>query len=320
MVVGRLREASVGVRREGVANGWRGVPLRYSVYGRGEPTIVCCNGLGVSTFFWKYIVEYFGAQHRLITWEYRGHYSSGSPEKMTSANFSMAANARDLAAVLDACRVQRAVVIGHSMGCQVLLEFWHLFPGRVAGLVPICGPYGKPIDSLFRIPQISHPLFAGLHSLATTYPREVEAVVRPLLRTRIPFELARLGLINAQLAAFNDMAPYFEHLSKMDMEVFFLMMGEMQKHDAGPYLHKIDVPVLVVGGEADLFTPLDLSKEMRDKIPGAELLILRMGSHTGLIEYPELLNLRLEKFLRERVKPFLASKRRRKHVASGRAG
>lgn len=304
---------------EGVTKGWQGVPLRYSVYGTGEPTIVCCNGLGVSTFFWKYIVDYFAPQHRVITWEYRGHYKSGKPPQATPEGYSVHANARDLAAVLTACHVERAVVLGHSMGCQVLLEFWRQFPQYVAGLVPVCGPYGKPIDSFFNIPQISHPLFALLHGLATTYPREVESLVRPLLRTRIPYELARLGIINSQLADFHDMAPYFEHLSKMDLQVFFMMAAEMQNHDAGPWLHEIDVPVLIVGGEQDLFTPMELSHQMQRKIPGAELLVLPKGSHAGLIEHPELLNLRLEKFLRERVAPFLESKPRKRRKRASRA-
>lgn len=297
------------MEQSGVANGWQGVPLHYTVHGKGEPTIVCCNGVGVSTFFWKYVVEHFAQDHRVITWEYRGHYASGLPKRMRAESFTMEANARDLETVLDACRVSRAVLLGHSMGCQVLLEFWHQFPDRVAGLIPICGPYGRPIDSAF-IPPLSHALFNILYPLTTTYPREVEALVRPLLRTRIPFDLARLGMINWQLADFEDMAPYFDHLARMNLQVFFLMAGEMQKHDAGPWLHKIDVPVLVVGGEHDLFTPLDLSHEMCDKIPGAEILILPRGSHAGLIEHPELMNLRIEKFLRERVKPFLASKRK----------
>lgn len=297
------------MERSGVASGWQGVPLHYTVHGKGEPTIVCCNGVGVSTFFWKYVVEHFSQDHRVITWEYRGHYASGLPKRMSRESFTMEANARDLEAVLDACRVSRAVLLGHSMGCQVLLEFWHQFPHRVAGLIPICGPYGRPIDSAF-IPPLSHALFNVLYPLTTTYPREIEGVLRPILRTRIPFELARLGMINWQLADFEDMSPYFDHLARMNLQVFFLMAGEMQKHDAGPWLHKIDAPALVVGGEHDLFTPLELSREMCDKIPGAELLVLPRGSHAGLIEHPELMNLRIEKFLRERVKPFLASKRK----------
>jgi pimeloyl-ACP methyl ester carboxylesterase len=66
------------------------------------------------------------------------------------------------------------------------------------------------------------------------------------------------------------------------------------------------VPTLVVAGERDLFTPRHLSLEMAQRIRGAELLEIPRGSHAALIEQPELVNLRLEKFLRERVEPYAA--------------
>jgi len=292
---------NVRVHRRHFAHGWQDVPIHFTAYGDGAPAIVCCNGVGVSTFFWKYVVKHFAPRHRVVTWDYRGHNGSGLPEEMKPENFTMTANARDLLAVLNAAQVDKAVLLGHSMGCQVLFEFWHLFPERVAGLIPICGPYGHPLDTFFLTPAISHPLFDALHAMATLYPREVEMFVRPLLKTRVPFDLARFGLINAQLADFEDMRPYFEHLSEMNIDVFFLMAREMQNHDAGAWLGKINVPTLVVGGEQDLFTPLSLSQEMCDRIAGAEMLVLPKGSHAALIEHPELLNLRIEKFLNERV-------------------
>ena len=294
--------------RVGTAQGWNGVPIRYTEYGAGEPAIVCCNGVGVSTFFWKYVVRYFAPTNRVITWDYRGHGGSGLPDDMSADQFTMTANARDLAAVLNDCDVSRAVLLGHSMGCQVLLEFWCGFRRRVAGLIPICGAYGRPIDTFFGVGQIAHPIFNTLYTTTLTFPRTIESVVRPVLRSRLPYEIARLGIINAQLADFEDMRPYFEHLSEMDLRVFFLMAGEMQRHDASPWLRRIDVPMLVVAGEKDLFTPLSLSHQMREEVPNAEILVLPRGSHAGLIEHPELLNLRIEKFLRERVAPFLASR------------
>jgi pimeloyl-ACP methyl ester carboxylesterase len=287
------------------------VPIRYTVHGKGEPTLVCCNGLGVSTFFWNYTVHYFGAAHRVITWEYRGHYTSGRPRQVTPDSLSMTANAEDLAAILDACKVERAVLLGHSMGCQVLLEFWRRHPDRVAGLVPICGAYGRPLDTFFLPPRLTPILFEGISALATTSPGLLEAVLRPLLRSPLPDAIARLGLINSQLASREAMTPYFEHLAKMDLQVFFLMAVAMQRHDAGPWLKRIDVPTLIVAGENDQLTPLSLAHRMHDEIRGAEMLFLPKGSHAGIIEYPELISLRLEKFLRERVEPFLAARGRR---------
>lgn len=296
----------------GSAAGVGGVPLHYDVFGRGEPTIVCCNGVGVSTFFWKYVVDYFSKDHRVVTWDYRGHNRSGMPDSMDPGNFTIETNARDCLAVLDDAGVDRAVFLGHSMGCQVIFDLWRQAPERVAGLVPVCGPYGRPLDTALGFPALSHALFDALYDAVNAWPDEFQAVLRPLLRSPLPLQIARMGAINGQLAAAEDMQPYFDHLSQMELRVFFLMFGEMQKHDAGPWLGRIDVPTLVVAGEHDMMTPLTLAHEMTDRIPGAELLVLPKGSHAGLIEHPDLLNLRLEKFLRERVAAAAPAKKRKK--------
>lgn len=293
--------ATPPLRRSGTATGVGGVALHFDVRGEGEPAIVCCNGVGVSTFFWKYVAEYFGAYRRVVTWDYRGHNGSGMPAELEPANFTMEINAQDCIAVLDAAGVDKAVFLGHSMGCQVIFEIWHQFPERVAGLVPVCGPYGRPLDTVPGSPALAQGVFDAFYMAVNSYPELSQAVLRPLLRSALPMQIARLGVINAQLAAVDDMQPYFDHLSQMELRVFFLMAGEMQNHNAESWLGDIDVPTLVVAGESDLMTPMSLSHRMQEKIPGAELLVLPKGSHAGLIEHPELLNLRLHKFLCERV-------------------
>src|SRR5690606_30824998 len=99
-------------------------------------------------FFWKYVVRYFAPTQQVVTWDYRGHNRSTPAREREPAAYTMEKNAQDLAAVMTDAGIDRAVLLGHSMGCQVILEFWRQFPERVAGLVPICGPYGKPLDAL----------------------------------------------------------------------------------------------------------------------------------------------------------------------------
>jgi len=91
------------------------------------------------------------------------------------------------------------------------------------------------------------------------------------------------------------------------------MARAAQEHDAGNLLGEIRAPTLVVAGERDLFTPRHLSVEMSTRIPDADLLEIPRGSHAALIEQPELINLRLEKFLDTRVVPYEA-----KLAAAGR--
>jgi pimeloyl-ACP methyl ester carboxylesterase len=218
----------------------------------------------------------------------------------------MASLADDLARVLDANDLPRAVLLGHSLGTQVILEFAHLFPDRVLGLVPILGGFGHVADT-FIDPRVGRAMYGAAYKIGTSIPDLLSVGLRLTLRRPIAWHFARLtGLVHPDLCRKEDMEPYMEHLSRLDPRIFFEMARAAQEHDAGPYLAEIRSPTLVVAGERDLFTPRHLSVEMAQRLAQAEILEIPRGSHAALIEQPELINLRMEKFLRERVAPFEA--------------
>ncbi len=286
--------------REGKARGLDGVPLHFTCYGEGERTLLCCNGVGVSTFFWKYVVRNFSDRYRVVTWDYRGHGRSGEPPRMSREKFTIASCVQDLTSVMEAAGIRNAVLLGHSMGTQVVLEAWRRHPSRVDGLVMICGAYGRPLDT-FWDSRLAGPIFDVVYAIVNLAPRAFSRGNARLMRSPIPMWIANAGAVDRKMCRPGDLRPYFDHLARVDSQVFFLMAGEMQRHTAAKWLDRVDVPTLVVAGENDRFTPHRLSVHMRDRIPGAELLTIPRGSHAALIEQPELLNLRLEKFLRERI-------------------
>ena len=262
---------------------------------------MCSNGVGVSTFFWDYIGERFSLDHRVVIWDYRGHGASGQPR---SERITMAQIADDLARVLDANDIDRAVLLGHSMGCQVILEFYRLFPDRVDAIVPILGAFGHPADT-FLDPRIGRWMYRAAYRAGHRIPGLINFGMRAALRRPVVWQFARLtGLVHPDLAKKEDLDPYREHLARLDFQVFMEFVRAAQEHDAGPFLSEVDVPALVIAGERDLFTPRHLSMEMASRLPHAELLEIPRGSHAALVEQPELINLRLEKFLRESVRPF----------------
>ncbi len=282
-----------------------GAPLAFASGGpAGARALVCCNGLGVSTFFWDYLASHFVKDHRVVVWDYRGHGASGYPAD--PASLTMPALADDLARVLDANDIERAVLLGHSLGCQVILEFAHQFQARVLGLVPILGGFGHIADT-FIDPRVGRAMYGAAYKVGTAIPELLSVGLRLTLRRPIAWHFARLtGLVHPDLCKKEDMEPYMEHLARLDPRIFFEMARAAQEHDAGPYLDGLRVPTLVVAGERDLFTPRHLSVELAQRLAQAEILEIPRGSHAALIEQPELINLRLEKFLRERVAPYEA--------------
>ncbi len=289
--------------REGQATTPDGARLAWQVFGqprRGWPTIVCSNGLGCSTFFWHYLAHYFSTHTQVLIWDYRGHGDSSAPRDL-QRELTMEQCADDLATVLKDAGVDRGVFIGHSMGVQVILETYRRHRHLVAGLAPLLGTYGKAIETFFNTNLIAK-VFPAVFHVATRVPWPIQAVTRLAARSSLTLPLASLtGMVNGSMFSQRDIKPYMENLAALDLRVFMNMARNVGRHTTEDILHSIHVPVLVMGGEKDVYTPLWLSKQMQQRIPNSELLIIPAGSHGALVEQPELINLRLEKFVRERV-------------------
>ena len=66
-----------------------GVELYYASHGTGPVTLVCCNGVGVSTYFWRHINEAFSDKYRIITWDYIGHGRSSAPVSIQETDLTI---------------------------------------------------------------------------------------------------------------------------------------------------------------------------------------------------------------------------------------
>ncbi|MCB9758739.1 MAG: alpha/beta hydrolase [Alphaproteobacteria bacterium] len=287
--------------RSGFVTTEGGLRLYWQATGTG-PTLICCNGVGVSTFFWKYVVEHFSDTHQVVVWDYRGHGRSDRPAHPDACDLSIRASAQDLGRIQEALGVEQAVLLGHSMGCQVILERYRQAPGAVAGLVLMLGSAGRVLDTFYDNPR-SPLAFAALYQLVEAMGDRVNRLTGTALRTPLAWRVTKgLALVDPLYTSKGDFLPYLEHLASLDMRLFMRMVREAQRHDAFPELPRIRVPALVVAAERDTFTPMWLSERMTKLIPDASLLVLADASHAAIIEQPRTINHRLERFLREKVR------------------
>ncbi len=295
-----------------------GTNIFFSVAGPGhtthEPDIVLCDGVGCDGFVWKYLAPTFATKHRVIRSHYRGHGRSAAPSDLTRLGMNDLVD--DLSAVMTHVGVNRpAVLIGHSMGVQVILEMHRRMPDRVAALIPTCGSYGDPLAT-FHDGDYLKRTFPYLYRLLTGFPEAAMRLWRALLPSPVAYWTALLaGEVNRSLIRLEDLQPYFEHLSRMDAEVFVRMLHLVSDHSARDHLTDVDVPTLIIGAENDTFTPSWLSHEMADLIPNADLLMVPKGSHAAPIEQPDLLALRVEKFLAERIGCYSSPESRPRNTA-----
>src|ERR1043165_1408029 len=113
--------------KEGEVRSFDGTRIFYRSVGQGTP-LICCNGLGVPTFFWKFFENFFKHSHQVVIFDYRGHGNSASPKNMR--NSTVEALVEDAKAVLDTLKIRKGVFIGFSLGTQVILEFYRSYPKR----------------------------------------------------------------------------------------------------------------------------------------------------------------------------------------------
>ena len=293
-----------------------GTRIAWTSAGTGAPPVLLTDGIGCAGFIWRRLAPVLARERRVLHWNYRGHGASGAPADPEKTTLQECA--RDLVSVLDAARVERAVLVGHSMGVQVVLDAWRRARQRVAGLVLVCGAPGRLLDTFHETTALRTAL-PWARKLVDRWPALARSGFRALVTADVALDYALAFEVNRALLHRDDLLPYFEDLSKVDPALFVRLLASASDHDATPWLPDIAVPTLVVAGARDAFTPMRLSVAMSRAIRGSELLVLPGGTHVGPLEHPELLEARVRAFLAERlpVEPRAPARSRARPSAPG---
>jgi pimeloyl-ACP methyl ester carboxylesterase len=273
---------------EGLARGADGTRL-YFHRQAGPPrvgaaglTALLCDGLACDGFIWKYLWNELAEQLNVAHSHYRGHGRSGLP--IDTEQIGVKALADDVDAVRRALGDPPVVLIGHSLGTQVALEAYRRRPEGVAALVLLCGSFGR-VTYTFKGSEVLASVLPNLIEFATQHPivaRAIWSSVPP----KVAIAVARLtGDINLRAVRFEDVEPYFQHVSIVDFELFLRMLRAAGEHSAEDLLTQIKVPVLVIAGSKDSFTPSAVSEAMAEAIPGAELEVIPGGTHLAPLEH-----------------------------------
>lgn len=290
-----------------VKEGWiptsDGTRLYYYEAGEGTP-VVFCNGIGVSTAsFWHRVIKPLSHDHRIIHWDYRGHGFSDPPLDETELTIRSCAD--DLKLVLDELGLDKVVLVGHSMGVQVCLEFYKHYSEHVMGLVPSLGTYASPFNNFLNSPH-SATVFQMLFELAKRKPDLIRTIWSIALHDSIatPFTVwsSRLTksvgmMIHPDYCPPEELAIYLSHMRQFNPITFFHLANSMQQHSAEDILGDIDVPTLIFAGEFDIFTPKRASREMHKRITTSSLVMVNEGSHAAQAERPDVFWKHIDDFL-----------------------
>ena len=274
-----------------------GTDLAYWVRGQG-PAMVLTNGVTTTTSFWSHLQPRWERSHRVLSWDLPGHGASSPARSEQSALLSELPGL--LVRLMDAAGMERAVQVGWSTGCQVVLEMYRRHPERCAALVLILGAAGRVlstavlplpgavIDVLVR--HTPRPIFGGLARALARIAHAPGGQLAP----------RAIGLIGKR-TTHRDAALITEHLRRIDTRTVQTMIASAQAHSAWDVLPAVAVPTLIVAGDLDPFAPAaTVGVQMHARCPDSELLRLPEGTHTALLDHADLIFDAVDDFLRRR--------------------
>ncbi|WP_326670517.1 alpha/beta fold hydrolase [Streptomyces sp. NBC_01257] len=242
------------------------------------PPVVLVHGHPFNRTMWqRQAAVLVAAGRRVIVPDLRGYGESGVvPGRTLLADFAC-----DIAALLDHLGVARAVVGGVSMGGQIAMEFHRSYPGRVAALVlSDTSPAAETEDGkAFRNRLADRLLAEGMDGYA-------DEVIGKMLA---PYNVTALPDVAAQVLGM---------MRGTDPEgAAAALRGRAERPDYRGSLAGARVPVLVVVGADDFYTPVADARGLHELIPGAELVVIEGAGHLPGLERPEAFDEALVRFL-----------------------
>ena len=270
-----------------------GTSIWCEAVGKG-PALVLCNGYVCTTQYWPLFAEHFSEDHTIVQWDYRSHGRSGVPEDRRTQNIPQ--YARDLAIVMDHLDVDQAVLVGHSMGVQVILEFALLFSQRVRGLVALCGTPKSPFAALSEARWLHRAIDA-----VAVGARAIEPVFWPVMKRLLRSELAisvsyKVGA-NPELCPRHYLETLYDHVTSMDGVAAIEAFRGMTSYDATDRLASIRCPALIMAGGIDTAATPELSRQMGQRIADSEIEIYPDCSHLAMIERADEVHYSVGRFL-----------------------
>lgn len=271
-----------------------GLRLFYSCEGpKDAPPLLFCYGLVCSKLQWKYQMEHFKKNYRVIYMDYRGHNKSDSPENPRSVTIENIA--RDLGDLCDELQLPPVCLLGHSLGVNILLEFYRLFPEKVSSLVLAHGTPKNPFSNMFHhnFLQVLFPAIRLAHDLA---PDIMQKIWKNQGQALINQEFVARAGFNPKYAKREDINEYLRITSTVRADIFLNLLENFTEYDATHWLDEIRTPTFILSGDQDLITPPVNQKIFHRLIPKSVLYTVEEGSHCAQMEKPEEVNAALENF------------------------
>jgi 3-oxoadipate enol-lactonase len=230
---------------------------------KGAPVVLLSNSLGSNTRMWDPQVPALAERYRVVRYDLRGHGRSPAPD----GPYTLADLAADALALLDRLDVERAHMVGLSLGGMVSMQLAATAPERVDRMVLCC-------TSAYLPPA------AGWHDRAATVRADgIGAVAEAVVgRWLTPAFAAASPTLVANLRAMVEATPDEGYASCCEA---------IATMDLRPRLRDITAPTLLVAGSDDPAIPPDHAPAIAAELPYARAVVVGPAAHLGNVEQPE---------------------------------
>ncbi len=235
------------------------IRMYYDRYGSGQAAVFL-HGYPFDHTIWDAMLSYLSPKVQAILLDLRGFGKTEAPD----GTYTMLQHAEDVFGLLDSMGIEKAVLVGHSLGGYIAFAFAQQYPDRLSGLglVATQAVADSPEQRQGRYTTADKVLAQGAIVAADMMPPIVTAdsELRGRLRELI--------------------------LQARPQGIAGTLWGMAERADFSPFLHEIRVPVEIVAGENDRGIPLERSREMERLLPNAHLTVVPGAGHMVMIEAP----------------------------------
>jgi pimeloyl-ACP methyl ester carboxylesterase len=249
----------------------------------GRRTLLLSNGIGTTENFWRFLVEDFQKDYRVVHWDYRGH---GGSAVSVSGDYAFKTQADDLARVTKAVGAEPAPVqVAFSMGVAVLLEMYRTHPELASAMVLIAGAPDAPGHGTlpFRIPGVVSAMRTSMAAIGPLVPK-IAGVAHAVMRSPLVYPVGRASGVLRKRAPKRDIDLFMRGLVQMDPVAYFETLRGLMEARASDVLPLVKVPVLIIAAANDTMMPRSQVERMRAALPQARYVEIADAGHAGLVE------------------------------------
>ena len=245
-----------------------GVEIAYSVSGKGEPALIFVHGWGWDQSLWKKQIAKFSSKYKVVTLDLAGHGESGKKRK----SFTIKAFSDDVVSVVNKLKLNKVILVGHSMGGIINLEVYRQIKDKVVGII------GADTYQLFQ--KGENPKSA--EDYLTTFKENYLGSAREYVKT--------LFLESADSAFVEGMV---KRMQKLPPEIGMDIFRNIYQYNSLKAATELQPRIIAVNGQKFKVKEAENIKIL----PGFTAKIIRGTGHFPMIENPE----RFDELLQEAI-------------------